>query len=220
MGFSGLGCCDPCPTHENPYPWSSWVTHTHASPYCQGTVGASVAPAEEAGAQDCPELVRHTNHTYVCRTGHPHKSPVTTPILNVTLMLSSLTVWVQTFVCCWNCPHLCSGLRLYEHISIRTITSGHYDWHGLANLAYNLWLVWQLVPTSLEWSCWFSKQWVKSWRPILLPMCWMESMDKFTSAYSFPMCGGRNCTMNQFRIQFQFTHKLGFELDLDWTELT
>ncbi len=31
---------------------------------CQGTVGASAALAEEAGAQDCPELVRHTNHTY------------------------------------------------------------------------------------------------------------------------------------------------------------
>ena len=28
QGFSKLGCCDPHPTHENPYPWPRWVTHT------------------------------------------------------------------------------------------------------------------------------------------------------------------------------------------------
>ena len=64
----------------------------------------------------------------------------TTPILNVTLMLhiSSLTIWVQPVkacVCCWICPHLCSGLRIYEHI--------HQDYQ------WALWFV---------WTCWLGIQ--------------------------------------------------------------
>ena len=92
--------------------------------------------AEEAGAWCTRPSWVSEAQTILMQDWTP--SPVTTPILNVTLMLSSLTMWVQTvFVA----EFVLIYVQVSESMSICHIHQdyhhGHYDWCGLAHLAHN-----------------------------------------------------------------------------------